>query len=322
MENIFECDICGKKYQYQYLLNRHFNAKRKCNNRNKIIYTYNEKINNIDKKIDELIISSFDNKNKCSFCDNSYMNKSNLKRHINLSCIKKQELITEKNKYIELRHIVIKDIKDIKDSEIKIKQNKEIEQLKTELHQQKYNIENIKENMKNIDNTKNINITVNTINNIDNLDNLNIPLNSFGRENLSHISNKDYEKYLSKLFPGLLEYIEHVHFSDNMPSNHNICIPKLNSKYIAIFEKNKWNLKDKNELLNKFITKKISALDKKCDELENKQILTENTVESYNDFINTYYEGGDESKKKFKEDIELLIFNNRAKIKNYNKLLK
>ena len=42
----------------------------------------------------------------------------------------------------------------------------------------------------------------------------------------------------------------------------------------------------------------------------------------YNEFNHNYYMGGDKSKKKLEKDISLLLFNNRRKIKNYNKMLK
>ena len=122
--------------------------------------------------------------------------------------------------------------------------------------------------------------------------------------------------------PGLLKYIEDVHFSDKMPSNHNIYIPKINSKYIAIFEENKWNVKEKNDLLHKFVSKKISILDNKCEELEEKQKVEEKIIDLYNDFINNYYADNDENKKKIYEEICLLLFNNRDKIKDHDKLLK
>ena len=96
----------------------------------------------------------------------------------------------------------------------------------------------------------------------------------------------------------------------------------MNSKYIAIFEKNKWNLKDKNYLLDKLISKKLMSLNNKCDELEENNLIKDNIVELHNEFNNNYYNGDEDIKKNLENDVALLIFNNRNKIKDYDKLLK
>jgi len=106
------------------------------------------------------------------------------------------------------------------------------------------------------------------------------------------------------------------------PENHNIYIPKLNSEHFLIYDKDQWNVEDKNNLTDRLISKKILALTQKCDELEEKGIITEKIVDMYNEFNHNYYMGGDESKKKLEKDISLLLFNNRKKIKDYDKLLK
>ena len=149
-----------------------------------------------------------------------------------------------------------------------------------------------------------------------------IDLNSFGKEDLSHITTEDYKKYITKLLPGLLEYIKKVHFSENMPKNHNICLPKINSKYLVIYDGKKWYATEKYGLLHKLVTKKITTLDNKCDIMENKNIIDEININSYNDFITEYCSGEDKDKKKIYDDIALLIFNNRDKIDNYDRLLK
>ena len=62
------------------------------------------------------------------------------------------------------------------------------------------------------------NITINnTINN-----NLTVNINSFGKEDLSHITLEDYKKYLNGFFKGFIEFIEKVHFDKNSPKNRNL----------------------------------------------------------------------------------------------------
>ena len=106
-----------------------------------------------------------------------------------------------------------------------------------------------------------------------------------------------------------------------MPSNRNICIPKLDSNYCVIFEKNKWNVKDKNEIFKNLIKKKILSLDKKCDELENNKIIDENIIDKYNNFTGAYYNDENRERENIKNEVEMMVFNNRDKINNYKKLL-
>jgi hypothetical protein len=341
----FECNKCGKLFKHNYLLTRHNNKIKSCDRPEKIIEKYNKLIEEIDNKINNLYDISITSKTKCNFCNNIFHNKSNLKRHIDNYCNSRKELEDKKNKYINNINTKQKEI----DKNLEyIKETEELKQTIKHLQQQlknkinsndsnqpnqpnqpneinqlnQLNENQLKHTTHNTHNTQNNNINIYVNNANFDIPNKNVKLNSFGSEDLSHITNKDYERYLSKFFPGLLDYIEHVHFSKDQPSNHNICIPKINSKYIAVFEKDKWNLKDKKYLLDRLISKKIIALNIKCDELEQGGLIKDKIVELHREFNNNYIEGGDETKKDLETDVTLLIFNNRNKIKDYDKLLK
>ena len=307
-----ECNKCGKLFKYQYLLKRHITSKIKCDTNENINKIYNDKIKEIDDTINKLYTTSINSKNNCFYCNNKYSTKSSLMRHIN-SCKTKQKLINEKNNYITKRDeklIIINNTNNIN-----IINNTNVDEKFNKLQQQLNKIEEKLDQNPIIDlsgvivNKTNNNIFIN-----------NVQLNSYGHEDLSHITEKDYQKYLSKVFSGFLEFIHDVHFSDKMPSNHNICIPKLDSKYIAVFQQNKWILKEKDTLLPKFISNKITLLDNKCDKLEATGQIDEKNINLYNDFATNYYTD-DETKKKYCDELALMIFNNRNKIENYDKML-
>ena len=305
MEIIYECNICYKKFTREYLLTRHINKINTCDILKKIILNLEDNIEKINKYILNNDKISIESKNKCIYCLNNFHNRSNLKRHVLFTCDNRKMFIQQKEKYENIKKNKLDEKKKNKEriSNIIKDKNDEIIKLKKEIK--------LLEKNRKIINNQNIGFVVNNINNI----------NSFGSEDLSHLSNNDYKKYLSNLSPGLLKFIEDIHFSDKMPSNWNICIPKLESKYIAIFEKNKWNIKDKNDIFKKILIKKITLLDNKCEELENIGIVDEKIVDIYDEYINVMYVN-DNEKKKIKDNLELMIFNNRDKIDNYNKLLK
>jgi hypothetical protein len=321
MQKIFTCKLCLKEFKYNYLLVRHQNAKKSCDNSDKIINKMNLFIKNTDNTLINLYNTSLKSKINCYFCNTTYVNKSNLKRHLDNYCEKRLAIVEEKQKHItKLQTYEHNQLNKITTQNEELQQKiKDLEKILEINKNNKINNTTIIENSNNttnIDKSNNINIFLNQ-NKTENEQ-----INSFGNEDLSHITNKDYERYLSKYFLGLLEYIEKVHFSKEQPSNYNICIPKINSKHVAIFEKEQWNLKDKNELIDRLISKKIIALSKKCDELEENGLISEKIVDMHNEFNYNYHIGDEETKKTIETDIALLLFNNRNKIKNYDKLLK
>lgn len=103
-----QCNKCKKEFDYKYLLEKHKNRKKDCNNIENIIKNYNEKIKLINDDISNKINKSLDIEIKCLLCEKNFSNKANTKKHINLACpIKKQlefniiNIENEKNKLIE-----------------------------------------------------------------------------------------------------------------------------------------------------------------------------------------------------------------------------
>jgi hypothetical protein len=170
----------------------------------------------------------------------------------------------------------------------------------------KQTIIELKNNQSIINNITNNN-TINQTNNV-------IMINSFGKEDLSHISLKDYKKYFSTYFKGFLNFIEKVHFDENTPENHNICITNLKSSDIKIYNDGKWISKPKSDIIDNIMTKKLNILVNKCEELEENNIINETIVDNFAEFQNNYRD--DKAKKNTKKDIELMIYNNKDKVKD------
>ena len=109
---------------------------------------------------------------------------------------------------------------------------------------------------------------------------VNVNINSFGNESLSHITKNDYKKFLSGLFPGFIKFIEKIHFDENAPENHNICITNLKSKYMCVYDGDDWITKDKNETIDRFIAKKYNLLVKMISDIS-KQLFIFNDSNIY-----------------------------------------
>jgi hypothetical protein len=90
------CNNCCKYFKYDYLLNNHIE---KCViKRNK--QNYDIKYKKIDNEINNTLQLSLKQKTLCLFCNTILLNKGNLSRHIQNSCIIKKELENKKNNII------------------------------------------------------------------------------------------------------------------------------------------------------------------------------------------------------------------------------
>lgn len=310
-----ECEKCNKKFKYEYLLQKHLNRKIKCISNDILLDKYIEDIINIEDKVNENIKLSFESKIKCYFCEKIFSKKGNLERHINITCKNKKELVNNKEiinlKKIKLENDINKNINSKKNI---TKKEEHINKLENEIDILKKTLNTIlkKQHVKNSSDEKN-NITFQqVINNVNINNNLMINLNSFGKENINHITEKDYKQYMSGFFPGFIKFIKKIHFDDDMPENHNIYATNLKSKYIYVYEDNKWIIKQKNDIIDDIMRKKYLLLDDKCEEYEDKEI-NENISSKFREFQKNFY--NDEAQKNTKDDIMLLLYNNRDKIK-------
>ena len=265
------CDKCGKYFKKKYLLNRHLKKKFPCDKTENINIENYRKINDIDKEINNKTEMSINTKRECLFCNKILINKGNLIRHINESCKIKKKLIKEKEKIIEDKNKLIEEQKN----------NSKYENLKY----MKEEIKLLKEQNKLLKKNKN-NITINNINN--NTQNNLVMINPFGKEDQSHLNVEDYKKFLNGFFSGFFKYIEKVHFDENAPQNHNICISNLRSKYLTIHDGDKWVTKMKDDVLDRFINKKHNQLSDKCEYLEETKQIDKKIIENFEEFCENF----------------------------------
>ncbi len=291
------CDKCGKKFEYQYLLKKHQNRKTLCNSINNINDIYDNKILNIEIEINKKTNESLKNGLKCLFCNNKFSTKTNTLRHIKENCSIKKEL---ENEILNIKNNKNKIIED----NTKIVEKKEMDELKEMM-------------LKLLESKTSQNIIVNNNKVINN--NLIININSFGKEDLSHITIDDYKKYLNGFFPGFIKFIEKVHFDKNAPQNNNICISNINSKYMHVYENNDWKLQEKNDVIDMLMMKKYNLLGEKCEQLQEDKKLNKKIIDNFEEFCHNYTDK--EAQKTTKKNTILMIYNNKDKLVNKPKTL-
>ena len=134
----------------------------------------------------------------------------------------------------------------------------------------------------------------------------NINLNSYGNEDLSHITNSFKTQMLKGPFEMIPKMIEEVHFNDKKPENKNICYPNKKNNNVKIFKEGKWKYYNKEDLMDELMGNNYCILDVYYDEKKD-DILSDIQKKRYLNFKDIYNSG--KLDKGTKGEINLLLLN-------------
>ena len=126
---------------------------------------------------------------------------------------------------------------------------------------------------------------------------------------LSHLTNKDYVKIMNRGFNSVPKLIEAIHFNPKKPENHNVYIPNIKNKYAMVWNGNKWELNNQDDVIEDMYEENSDILIDKLDELCNNPKIRK----KFKRFIDKKEE--DDIRNKIKEDIKLLLYNNKNLVK-------
>ena len=268
----FFCLMCNYQTEVKANYIRHLKSTKHF--RNKVIYDNKsektqkdpEKTQKDPKKTQKRPSKNKNDENTCIFCGSSFSTFAHKRRH-------------------ELHRCKDKDaVKHRK----KITHGLEIKELKKE---HKKLVETL---LSKVGNT-NIITTTNNLN-----------LNSYGNEDISHITDQFKTQMLNMPYQMIPKMIEHVHFNEDKPENKNILIPNIKENKIKIFSNNKWIYRKKDDVLNDLIDGKYFMIDTHyetiCNKIKNKR---------YEKFRTKYDKGDKSIIEQIKSESELVILNNR-----------
>jgi hypothetical protein len=209
----------------------------------------------------------------CDYCDEQFKTYANMRRHEIHRCKENPEIIDYK-------------IQTIKQME------KKMEKEKKELRKQ---IEIL------------LTKVGNTTNNINNTQN--IQLNSYGKEDLEHITDKMKTQLLKIPYGMIPKMIEAVHFNNDKPENNNIAFTNKRENKIKVYSGDKWIYKDKDEIIYDLIDGKYFILDNHYDSVvESLNMTTKTTYEKFR----TFFDKNDKIvHDQIKKDCEFVLLNNR-----------
>ena len=181
--------------------------------------------------------------------------------------------------------------------ESKVRENLLKEEWKLEKNQMKLEMETLLEKVGN-------NITNNTIN----IKEQNIILNNFGNENIDYFHQKYFNYLLKTPFSSVPKFLKDLHFNPNHPENHNVKITNKKLPYASVWEGNKWNIRDKKQVIENMVVKGFSIIDGQHEIISN---LEPDKQKRYGDFHDKFESDDKELYKNLTKETEMVLINNK-----------
>ena len=152
------------------------------------------------------------------------------------------------------------------------------------------------------------------------IDNININVEGlkmvkFGEEDLSSIKDDIYKKILNSGFKSVPNLIEHVHFNPQNPDNQNIYISNMQNTFVLVYDGEKWDVKDRDDVIEELMYSKTDHLLEKFDDLISE--LPDSAIKKFQRFIDK--KDDDKVVEKIKKDIKMILYNNRQLPMNIRK---
>ena len=252
---------------------------------------------------------------KCQFCERVYSNKSNLNKHLKI-CKEKKKDDTVKESMTELARLLNEKEKQLKDNE----KEKDRQLAKMLSEKDKILAEELKKRDKQIEELIKKAGIVNTNNITNNIQN-NFKLLNYKETDTSHLTENDYVRCLEHYNFCVPHLIRKIHFNPKKPENHNIYISNLKNSYVMIYMNNKWKVKNRDETISRVIDDKQIILEKKIQEWVQSGKQYPKVMAKFSRYLEKREEN--DVINAIKEDIKLMLYNNRNMIiENNKKLLK
>ena len=207
----------------------------------------------------------------CDYCDEQFKTYANMRRHELHRCKYRYDNTSYKKLFMESKKKMERENKDLR-KQIEILLNK---------------------------------VGDTTINN----NTQNIQLNSYGKEDLDHITDSMKTQLLKIPYGMIPKMIEAVHFNNDKPENKNIAFTNKKENKIKVYREDKWVYKDKDDIIHDLIDGKYFILDTHYDSVV--ESLNNTSITSYEKFRTFYDENDKILHDQLKKDCELVLLNNR-----------
>ena len=277
--NTYKCKLCNFSSNLKSDMKRHLNTKKHINNikeidgNNKELCKIPSQNTQKPSKIKYEPPKTLRNCKKvyvCENCGKEFSRKDNLKRHNDIRC----------------KHI----------DNVNLDYKKMFLEIKDELKKEKFEF------------NKHINLLLEKVGNTTNITQ-NIQLNSYGDEDVSHITDLLKTDMLKIPFAAIPKMIEAVHFNDKKPENKNISLSNIRDNKVKIYSEKGWIYKDKIETINDLVEGKYFILENFYEKNTNELKIDNKT--NYVKFREFFNSEDKELVSTLKKKCELVLFNNR-----------
>jgi hypothetical protein len=154
-----------------------------------------------------------------------------------------------------------------------------------------------------------------TINNNGNTYNI-IIVNNYENTNLEKLTDRTYNKIIrdsDEAYQIIPRLIKEIHFNPDLPENHNIVLSNRNknNKHLQVFRDGHWEIENKTTEIDNLINDKETNL---SDWVAEKGEKYPEAMEKFNEYLEQKYD--EDVSKLVKEEVELVLYNNRHLVKN------
>ena len=318
----YTCKRCGYYTEYKGNLKNHLNRKRPCkpiksnisfetlkkefsNLINNPIISLNSSSNFLNFSLDfpqktsilpQISSKMISEKFVCEYCEKTFSRKDNLERH-QTTC-KKKKLIKE-TLVDQIQQM--KEEQEKKIQEMKEEQNNRIQEMKEEHAIEK---EALRKEIEKLLEKVGIN---NSNNKCYNIKNQTIMINSFGKENLDYITSELLQKLLKGPYSAVPKLIKNIHFHPKHPENHNVKITNKKLPYASVWDKDKWLIKDKRDVIESMVDKSFNLLDEQLE--DNPACIETEKKITFTKIQDKYEENDKDTHKLFQKQAELILLN-------------
>ena len=142
-------------------------------------------------------------------------------------------------------------------------------------------------------------------------------VNNYEDTKLDKLSDKTYNRIIrdsEEVYQIIPRLIKEIHFNQNIPENHNIVLSNKNqnNKHIQVYRNEHWEIVKKDTEISNLISDKETNL---SDWVAEKGEKYPEAMERFNEYLDQKYED-EEILKLVKDEVELVLYNNRHMIKN------
>lgn len=284
----FICKYCEKEYSSSQSRSNHYKKFHPV-----IPVTLSDpKVSSVTSNV---VQCNFGSDYSCDNCNKIYANRHSLWKHVKKCKVKKQN----ENNLLEIK-------KENSEMKIKIDEMMNLLQKALKIHPKTLNKINTQLNNNNTNNgiINNINIV------------------QLGNEDLNNVLTDNQKlKILNRQAMSLNDLVELVHISDKFKQFKNVYITNLQSSFGYKFDEknNKFIAVNKNELLNDILESRMYDIESFYEDMQYKMDPTR--ADQIKLFIDRMTNEEDILKNLKKEEIKLILYNNREKIIN-NKEIK